>query len=289
MNFRQIKCFLLIAELRNFSHAANQLYITQSAATQQIRALENELGFPLFIRNKRNVELTEAGKKLYMQIKSPYEKIEHAIAGIQKTSSKKQLTMAYYPVTKEHFIPQLLQLCHQQLPQYTLNLERYFPEEMIPALNDHRIDLALLSPADIEQHCNTIEFTSLVHPTLVCIMPKTHPLANSSVIRREMLIGQTIAMPRSSHPWKTLQYIRDFLIPLKDSAHIIESDSGDGINTILSSYHAITIRPSYAMSDSISEVNIPLDCDFDIPYGLAVNKNCSNDIRRFVRTAKEIL
>lgn len=289
MNLRQIKCFLLIAELRNFSRAAEQLYITQSAATQQIRAMENELGFSLFIRNKRNVELTEAGQQLYSQIKSPYETIEHTISKIQTNSSKKQLTLAYYPVTKEHLIPQLLQLFHQQLPQYTLSLERYFPEDMCPALNAHRIDFALLSLEDIDsRHHNTVEFTPLIQPYFVCIMPKTHPLANSSVIHRDMLVGQTIAVPRSAHPWKTIQYIRDFVTPIKDQVHIVESDSGDGINTLLSSYHAITIRPSYAMSDSISEVNIPLECDYKMQYGLAVNKNCPIDIRRFVRAAKDL-
>lgn len=287
MNLRQIKCFLLISELRNFSRAAEHLYITQSAATQQIRAMEDELGFSLFIRNKRNVELTEAGQQLYTQIKSPYETIEHAISKLQTSSSQKHLTLAYYPVTKEHLIPRLHQLCRQQLPQYTLTLERCFPEEMLPALHAHRIDLALLSLEDIELQRDTIEFIPLIHPHFVCIMPKNHPLSNSSVIHRDMLIGQTIAVPRSAHPWKTIQYIRDFILPIKDQVQIVESDSGDGINTLLSSYHAITIRPSYAMSDSISEVNIPLDCDYKMQYGLAINKNCSADIRRIAKTAKD--
>lgn len=288
MNFRQIECFLLIAELHNFSRAAERLYITQSAATQQIRSLEDELGFSLFIRDKRNVELTSAGQQLYQQIRQPFETIDKAIKGIQRTSSTNHLTLAYYPVTKERIIPQLLQAYHQRVPHGSLSLERYTPDDIIPALKDHRVDLALLAIDDIDTHYAMIEFIPLVELHMVCIMPKSHPLAASEVICRDMLKGQTIALPRSPHPWKTIRYIRDFILPLKDTTHIIESDSGDGINTILASYNAITIRPSYAVSDSVSEVNIPLECDYKMDYGLAVNKDRSAKVGRFIKIAKDL-
>ena len=66
MNHRQLDCFLTVAETLNFSQAAKQLYLSQAAVSQQIQSLEKELGFPLFVRTRHQVELTEAGRYFYL-------------------------------------------------------------------------------------------------------------------------------------------------------------------------------------------------------------------------------
>ena len=62
MQIRQLEYFVAVSEHLNFTKAAKQFYISQTAVTQQIKALEQELGAELFIRNNRHVELTPAGK-----------------------------------------------------------------------------------------------------------------------------------------------------------------------------------------------------------------------------------
>ena len=63
MELRQLKYFVMSAEYLNFSEAAKHLFITQSTLSQQIKQLEFELGFPLFLRNSRHIVLTEAGEE----------------------------------------------------------------------------------------------------------------------------------------------------------------------------------------------------------------------------------
>ena len=64
MELRQLKYFIKVAETLNFSAAAKELFVTQSAIAQQIMRLEQELEQPLFERNSRQVLLTEAGRLL---------------------------------------------------------------------------------------------------------------------------------------------------------------------------------------------------------------------------------
>ena len=64
MELRQLRYFLKVAELLNFSEASKVLYVTQSTLSQQIKQLETELNTTLFERNSHEVTLTEAGQKL---------------------------------------------------------------------------------------------------------------------------------------------------------------------------------------------------------------------------------
>ncbi len=64
MELRQLRYFVKTAETLNFSEASRALFITQSTLSQQIKQLELEIGAPLFMRDSRTVQLTEAGSEL---------------------------------------------------------------------------------------------------------------------------------------------------------------------------------------------------------------------------------
>ncbi len=64
MEIRTLRAFLAVAKHRSFTHAAEELFLTQSAVSQQIRALETTIGTPLFARERHAVELTDAGRTL---------------------------------------------------------------------------------------------------------------------------------------------------------------------------------------------------------------------------------
>ncbi len=83
MEIRQLRSFLAVADTLNFSRAAQSLFLSQSALSRQIMDLEKEIGLPLFERNTRRVELTEAGRQLLSRARELMERWDHLGAEVR--------------------------------------------------------------------------------------------------------------------------------------------------------------------------------------------------------------
>ena len=88
ITFQQLEVFQMVAEQRNMTEAAKNLYISQSALSKTLRRLENSLGIQLFYRDNRGVTLTPEGKYLYDSIRKPMAAIEIAIEKAREISDK---------------------------------------------------------------------------------------------------------------------------------------------------------------------------------------------------------
>ena len=82
MTIHQLQSFLAVAEKQSFTAAADALYISQSALSQQIRQLEHQLGFQLFDRSTRQVTLTEAGRSFYRNAQQLQALYAHALRAL---------------------------------------------------------------------------------------------------------------------------------------------------------------------------------------------------------------
>lgn len=110
MLFKQIKYFLTIADSGSFSEAAAQCYISQSAVSQQINALENELGVRLLERLPRGIVLTDAGSFLYEHGRKLVADAQKLKQGILTAAYKlnERLSVAYITGSVPEFLPQAL-------------------------------------------------------------------------------------------------------------------------------------------------------------------------------------
>jgi len=79
MNLNQLEYFISAAETLNFSKAAAKCFISQTAMTQQIKALEKTIGVPLFVRDKHHVELTTPGRVYLGEARAIIERSNQAL------------------------------------------------------------------------------------------------------------------------------------------------------------------------------------------------------------------
>ncbi|MDD5922949.1 MAG: LysR family transcriptional regulator, partial [Eubacteriales bacterium] len=144
MELRQIRYFLVLAEERSFSRAAKRVYISQPSLSRQIGALESELGFSLFLRGGKELELTGAGKELLppaKDLESSMEVFRNEAERI-RTKGPEILRIGYEKET-EFLIPRIVRAFSERFPEGHLELSIQKSDELTRSLCRREISAAI--------------------------------------------------------------------------------------------------------------------------------------------------
>lgn len=144
MELRQLKYFVKSAEYLNFSVAAKHLYITQSTLSQQIKQLEFELGFELFLRNSRHISLTEAGeeflpfaRKTILDAEDGVQRL-HDLQHVKTGTLRVGVTYSLSTVLTEGLISFM-----KEFPGIKLEIFYKTVDELLGLLREHKVDFIL--------------------------------------------------------------------------------------------------------------------------------------------------
>lgn len=199
MDLRQLRYFIAVAEEGHITRAAERLGMQQPPLSQQIKAIEQELGLQLFRRKARGVELTEAGRVLLDQARTVLERLDHALLLTRRTARGEQgrLLVGIAPTAPFHpFVPRAIRAFRQAYPLVSVTLEECLSRQAIEQLYGERIDVAFLRAPVADSQGLTVH--SLLEEPMVVALPSSHELAargpRSEPLPLRALAGETFIL-----------------------------------------------------------------------------------------------
>ncbi len=265
MEIRQMKYFVEIAESGSFSTAARRFFLSQSAISQQVKAMEQELDTLLFLRTPHKVELTESGRILLPMAKQIIQDInmcEERMGDIHKTLSG-ELHIGL-TCSVESMVRRASVLFMRMYPEVRLHIHYKTIPEMIVMLREGQLDMAfsIIIPGE-EDWVDSLKITSY---RICAVMRSTHPLANRKVISTADLERQPLILPECGRQSKNA--IQEFLgisIPNFKARAIINDTHA--ILSLLKCTNSISIlsegeirKDDELIAIPIAEVPTPVDC-----------------------------
>lgn len=178
-NFR-LRVFRAVAHHLNFSRAAEELLLTQPAVTQQIKALEEELGFALFDRGGGRIGLTASGQTLLPFAERLRELSAEAVSAVAEASGQQagELALGASQTIAQYVLPGLIASFIAAEPRVRVTLRSGNSDEMLEALLAHEVQLALVEGPEQRRDVHIEPF---MEDRMVLVVPQDHAWAEQQI------------------------------------------------------------------------------------------------------------
>ncbi|MDR3426342.1 MULTISPECIES: LysR family transcriptional regulator [Silvimonas] len=196
MELRHLRYFVTVAEELHFTRAAEKLHIGQPPLSQQIQALEAELGVDLFTRTRRKVALTPAGERFLLRARAILQDTADAAADARRAARGEvgQLTIGFTPsLPFTSFLPRLIYRFRQRYPDVTLTLREMMTVQQIRAVAEGGLDIGMVRSGDVEVP-DTVALRHLLDDPMLVALRDDHPLAGQSSISLAQLRTEPFVM-----------------------------------------------------------------------------------------------
>jgi len=192
----QLRYFLRIAELGNFTRAAEDLAISQPALSRSIQRLEEELGMPVFVRKARTLELTDAGLLLRSRARQIQSIVEDTKAEICDDGQSGRLRIGAIPTIAPYFLPAFLHQFSQRYPRASLIIYEETTEALLKALSQGDVDVAIIA---LPLEAKYLQYETLLEEELWLVLPTEHPLLEKKRLRLEDVREWPFIMLNEAH------------------------------------------------------------------------------------------
>ncbi len=241
MEFRQLRYFVKVAELRSFSEASKALFISQSTLSQQIKQLEEELGVELLVRDSRHVSMSDYGEQYLPYAKQVLKDVD---TSTERMNDVRQLKIGTLNVGATYtFCPLLADTVRDYMKKYPgIKLKIYCRsmENLMEMLEHGQLDVALSykplqSYDDIDSHI-------LFNSNLCVIAGKDNPVAKKERIRLAELENLPLVLPakglQARNAFDNLLYGQNFKfdvrLEINDLSMLLDMVSRTNLVTLLS-------------------------------------------------------
>jgi DNA-binding transcriptional LysR family regulator len=293
MELRELKTFQKVATLLSFNRAAEVLHYAQSTVSAQIKALEDELGVPLFDRLGRQIVLTDAGEKLLKysrRLLAIHEETYAEVKGLKELRGS--LTIRIPQTIATYYLPPVLVKFQSSYPRVRFEFQSCTVHPLAQELSAGTIDLAFLMTESVQSA--NLQTEVLGFADLVLVVHPENPLAKETAVSFRNLQGQVLvyAITDCDYPLKFKKMLADEKIKLATS---LGFNSVEAVKQCVMAGLGITLMPTIAVRREVESGALTILPLSEQPLEVAVfmiwhkDKWLSPTLDAFLETVKENL
>ncbi|AKN33793.1 LysR family transcriptional regulator [Clostridium carboxidivorans P7] len=183
MNTHQLECFILLAKSLNFTKASKAMYITQPAYSRIISNLEEDIGAKLFIRDKRSVKLTAAGKTFLEEAEKMIYHYNNSLIKVRQSEEGYlgSLKIGFLEASLHDFLPDFVNFFRKKYPNISLVMADNRHTALLNELYNDKVDIAFTNTAGFIE-TNDLVFKTIYEDYYCAVLPVDHPKAKDDTI-----------------------------------------------------------------------------------------------------------
>ena len=188
--------FVAVARTRNFTRAAAELNLSQSALSRAIQKLEEPFGQPLFERKPREVVLTDLGERLLERAKEILALVEDTFSELSEAARHGRIRLGAIPTIAPYFLPRLLGGFARAHPSISVIVQEDTTENLVQRASHGELDLAIVALPILAK---SLEVEPLFSEELLLVVPVGHALEKAKNITAKILDGYPFVMLNEAH------------------------------------------------------------------------------------------
>jgi DNA-binding transcriptional LysR family regulator len=250
MEIRQLEILRAIAETRNFTRAGERVGLTQSAVSQQIKALEAELGEPLLVRTSKRVEVSRAGELVLAHAERIFNELETMRAAFKGSKTLAQSRLRVAVATQA--------LVHLFAPTYAEFIRRYPQVELSfrttantsETIKQVRANAADVGFASLPIRSRELTVKRLFEDELVLVVSKDHRFANKKLVDAEELAPERFVLYEHN---VSVRHVTDAFFEERQMEPfvVVESNDTDFILEMVAMGIGISFMPAWAVTEGL--------------------------------------
>jgi len=251
MNLRDLEYLVAVADLRNFTQAAEQCHISQPTLSFQIKKLEEFLGVVIYERDNKHVILTPVGEQILNKVRIILREVQDlkVLAQNAKDPFAGQLRMGAFPTIASYIFPKIIPAIHTALPQLKLILREEKTSILLEKLKEGEIDVAFLA-LPIPEH--QLLSQALFEDEFLLAVPAMHPLAQLKRVDQKLLAPYKLLLLEEGH------CLRDQALAVCQTLKTEEQDfratSLETLRQMVKANTGITLIPKIAVSEQDQDI-----------------------------------
>ena len=291
----KLETFITVAELKNFTKAAQALNLTQPAVSNHINQLEKEYNAKLFMRKKKDFTLTNEGKialTYARRLKALHDKMIQKIADEQTSSSHIKIGITH--TSENNNITEVLAQYANQMHNITITIITDSINNLYDMLENYQLDIAIV---DGKKQSGKLNYLMLDTDYLVCVLSSQHPLAKNSSISLNQLKKENMILRLPSSSTRSL--FEATLISINESIDnfnvLLEVDNVSTIKQLVMNNFGVSILPQSVCTKDVKKgkiktlpiENLSMTRQMNIAYNKDfANIDVLNDIVTLYRTSQ---